>query len=223
MLRSVLVLTAALATAPLAANANTYWDVQSVNIQEVQESAVAPLLTTDCSTLNLHSLADGTIGWNEIVAIGEKVWTIIEAGRPVVNVTTPPVVSALPRGLECWSDLDSWKAPKTKSYEVVYKNGFGMEVVKFRFRLHYTYGGGHKGTGQYLANVTVLPAELNVLWGFTFDANVEVNQALNLGTFDNPMAGLELNLKWKVSTVVKETQNSFHFFVQGDGLSNSAN
>jgi hypothetical protein len=150
------------------------------------------------------------------VAIGQKVWEIIEKNKPVVNVETP-VAHALPRGLECWADLEHWQAPRTASYEVVYKNGFGLEVVKFRFRLHYTYGGGKAELGQYLANVTVMPGELNVMWGYTFGARVEVGQAVNLGSHANPTAGLELNVRWNVKTVLKESENSFHYFVQGDG------
>lgn len=66
-----------------------------------------------------------------------------------------PVAHALPRGLRRWTDLERWSPPETKTYEVVYKNKFGMEVVKFRFRLQYTYGGRRSGRGRYLANVSV--------------------------------------------------------------------
>ena len=98
-----------------------------------------------------------------------------------------------------------------------------MEDVKFRFRLQYTYGGGHSGIGKYLANVTVMPAEVSVSWGYTFNADVQVLNAVNVGTSLSPVAGLELNLKWQVKTVLKESDNSFNFFVQGDGVSQVAN
>lgn len=200
------------------------WDVQKVEMQMVDEGPSIDIFAVenDCTKLNsVRPMLLDNISWDQIIAIGEKVWEIVKAGKPVVKIETP-VAHALPRGLECWADLEHWQAPRTQTYEVKYKNGFGMEVVKFRFRLHYTYGGGKAEKGQYLANVTVLPAELNVMWGYNFDARVEVAQAINMGTTENPMAGLELNLRWNVKTVLKESENSFHFFVQGDGVSKSA-
>jgi hypothetical protein len=108
-----------------------------------------------------------------------------------------------------------------ETYEVAYKNLFGMEVVKFHFRLAYTYGGGRAGAGRYLANVSVLPAELNVLWGYTFNAEVQVMPAVNLGNVTSPVAGLEVNVVWQVKTVLKESDNSVHYFVRGDGLNSN--
>jgi|GEM_PF-1320261 len=201
------------------------WEVQSVELTQIEDHvAVTTLETKDCAQLN--SLADENsaldqITWDQIINIGQKVWEIVQAGKPVVHMETP-VAYALPRGLNCWTDLEHWQPPRTQIYEVKYKNGFGMEVVKFRFRLHYTYGGGKAERGQYLANVSVLPAELNVLWGYNFDANVEVQPAINLGSSENPIGGLELNVRWVVKTVLKESVNSFHFFVQGDGVAKSA-
>lgn len=199
------------------------WDLQKVSIKKIGDQiAIESLNTKDCAqtaTLNEGSF-DG-ITWDQIVNIGQKVWEIVQAGKPVVHMETP-VANALPKGLLCWTDLEHWQAPRTQTYEVIYQNGFGMEVVKFRFRLHYTYGGGKADRGQYLANVTVLPAELNVMWGYNFDAKVEVQPAVNLGTTENPIGGLELNVRWTVKTVVKESINSFHFFVQGNGETKSA-
>jgi len=225
-LNSILSLTvlAFLSLSAHAAEISGPWDVTSVDIQQVHEQVqpVAIEFDNNCNSNNEPmNLTD--IGWSEIINIGQRIWTIVEAGKPVVNVHGAPVAFALPRGITCWNELDSWQAPKIQSYDVTYKNGFGMEVVKFRFRLQYTYGGGRTGKGKYLANVTVMPAQIDVMWGYTFDANVEVEQAVNLGTASNPVAGLELNLKWGVKTVLKQSDNSFHFFVQGDGVSQAVN
>ena len=201
------------------------WEVQSVELRQIEDSlSTLSLNTNDCAELN--SLGDAEsildeVSWDQIVNIGEKVWDIVEKGKPVVHMQTP-VANALPRGLRCWTDLEHWQAPRTSTYEVKYKNGLGMDVVTFRFRLHYTYGGGKAERGQYLANVSVLPAELSVIWGYNFDAKVEVQPAINLGSSENPLGGLELNVRWIVKTILKESVNSFHFFVQGDGVIKSA-
>src|SRR5690348_8485572 len=108
MLRRVLILTAALtAWSANASNNHAWpWDIASVSLEQVQDDTIAsPLVTNDCSKIGINSLEDGTIGWDQIITIGEKIWKIIEAGKPVVTTTTP-VVSALPRGVECWSDLE---------------------------------------------------------------------------------------------------------------------
>lgn len=60
------------------------------------------------------------------------------------------------------------------------------------------------------------------MWGYTFNARVEVPGAVNLGTSASPVAGLELNLHWNVKTVVKESENSVHFFVDGHGQARMA-
>lgn len=210
------------------ADVSTPWDITSVVVQKVREEAITTNIALD-PTCDIHGtrpmsgpdLTD--IEWDTIVNIGQKIWAIIEANKPVVNIGPMPVAYALPRGLECWNHLQGWQSPRVATYEVVYKNGFNMEVVKFRFRLQYTYGGGNAGKGKYLANVSVQPAEVNVVWGYTFNASVDVQQAVNLGSTDDPLAGLELNLKWQVKTVLKESDNSFHFFVQGDGVSQAHN
>lgn len=202
-------------SAPLQ-ESNWPWDIEKFEIKKVDETFSGPVVRGEtCSLFSTSPLVE-VISWDQILTIGEQVWKIIEAGKPVVHVKTP-LVHALPRGLKCWTDLEHWHAPRTQTYQVIYTNGFGMEVVKFRFRLQYTYGGGKGGLGQYLANVTVMPAELNGLWGYTFDVAVEASPAVNLGSKDNPVAGLELNLRWTVSTAVQESVHSSHFFVQGDG------
>lgn len=214
MLRSLLaILAVSLGTA---AHAAMPWDITDMKVELVEDVTEArPLVDDDCVKLN-GIVEDALVNWDQIMAIGEKIWKVVEANKPSVTVKTP-TVSALPRGLSCWADLEQWQAPRTQTYQVIYKNGFGMEAVKFRFRLHYTYGGGKGGRGKYLANVTVMPADLNVIWGYTFNAEVEVGKAVNLGTMESPVAGLELNMKWQVKTVVKEINSSYHYFVQGDG------
>jgi hypothetical protein len=222
MLRIIVFATALTFTSWAHADSPWFWEIQSTDIQLIEETTSANMAVNyDCVSLTGNPLT-GDVSWDDIVNIGKKAWEIIEAGKPVSHIETP-TANALPRGIQCWNNLEHWQAPKVQTYQVVYKNGFGMEVVRFNFRLQYTYGGGKAEKGQYLANVTILPSELNVSWGYNFDARVEVQPAVNVGTQENPIAGLELNLRWTVKTVLKTSENSFHFFVQGDGVSQSVN
>ena len=202
-----------------------FWVVDTVEVNAVPDiGGINLLVENQCNVNSLFAespLDLGTVGWDEIINIGMKVWQIVLDNKPVVHVEIP-VAHAMPRGLNCWSDLERWRAPSTNSYEVLYKNKFGAEVVKFRFRLQFTHGGSHAGLGRYIANATVMPAQIDVLWGYTFNAKVDIAQAVNLGTKQDPVAGLEMNLHWNVKTWVKESDNSVHFFIDGNGNVNHA-
>jgi len=198
------------------------WEVDSVEVRALPDiGGVNILVNNDCDTYSTMSTPLDGISWDDIVNIGRSVWQIIEANKPVLHAELP-VAHAMPRGLKCWSELERWNAPKTQSYEVLYKNKFGMEVVKFRFRLQFTYGGNRAGLGRYIANATVAAGQIDVMWAYTFNANLEVAQAVNLGTSADPVAGLEMNLHWNVKTWIKESENSVHFFISGNGDVNFA-
>jgi hypothetical protein len=192
------------------------WEIGEVTVRQVSEqSLVAPdPSSADCG--NFVTPKDFGIGPSEIITIGEKLWDIVIAGKPKVNVVTP-TVAALPAGTTCWADLAGWHPPKSQIYSVSYKNLMGIEVVHMNFRLQFAYGGSKNGTGKYLSGVTMLPADLSVIWGYDFNASVAADQAINMGTTADPIAGIGLTLKWAIKTPIDETDNSINFFVQGDG------
>lgn len=196
--------------------ANPSDEIAKVKIREVPDSGDKIVLANKCSPDNAVA-AVGNIAWDDIVAIGRTVWDVVVANKPILE-TESPTVHAIPRVAKCWSDLETWKAPITRSYEVVYENKLGIDVVTFRFRLQFAYGGSYQGHGRYLANVTVIPALVDVSWGFKFNAKLMVNEViLNHGTKKDPVAGLDMNLVWNVSSVVKENESSVHFAIDGNG------
>lgn len=196
-----------------------YLTPDSVQVQQIQEpQAIDPEASPvdDCRNPRILE-GDSLIGdFTSIVAVGEKLWKLIEMGRPVVSFKAP-VVHALPPTNLCWSDLEKWQAPKSTLWETVYRNAFGKQVVRFRFRLVYTAGGSLDGKGKYLANVTVQPANLEVSWGYTFNAETTVGRAFNTGTKDDPIAGLQIAVGWNIKTLVKDGMVTENFFVQGNG------
>lgn len=159
---------------------------------------------------------------DSLIALGKKVYPIIEAGKPVLS-SNLPVTHVLPKVAEV-TDYDltlgmmeNWQFPKTKSYKVIYKNPYGMEVIKFVFTVHFQYGGSYEGKGKYLTGVFVSATDLTVAWGFEFSAATEVMAISNMGSFSHPVAGLSLKLNWSVKTLVMENQSSQVFHVTGDG------
>lgn len=189
-----------------------YFTIGDVQIQEVEEST--ELVWESIETEEV--LTDEEIKISEIINLGKKIWDVIVKNRPVVNVKNFSA-SAVPQGITAWQQLEGWQTPKTKTYQVTYKNLYGMNVVDFKFRVLYTTGGSYQGQGKYIARVTIIPADLSVAWGYTFNANVEVPSVLNTGTKENPIAGAEVQLHWSVDTVVKHIQSTVNFFVKGNG------
>jgi hypothetical protein len=89
--------------------------------------------------------------------------------------------------------------------------------VDFSFRLLYTYGGNVEGKGRYLAHVTAVPLNVSVFWGYVFNSEIQIPNIVNVGSHENPVAGMEVLLKWQVKSILKHTEGSKSFFVQGDG------
>lgn len=155
---------------------------------------------------------------NDILNLAQRLWTIIEANRPVVDVQNS-YASALPRGLEHWSQLTGWTPPKGVLYRLTAKNLYGMKMVDVQYSVQRTYGGGYKGKGKYLTAVTVLPLEVNVGSGYRFDlsASVPDSSIINVGTEEDPIAAMSPVLTWRIRTVLKDSQGRSMYHVRGDG------
>lgn len=151
-----------------------------------------------------------------IINIGKKVWKIIEDGKPVVNAQLNSA-SAMPDGVLNWKQLSGWKSPRSASYRVNYKNLFGMTVVDFTYRVLFSYGGQLNGSGKYVTGATIMPAGLDVAWGYSFSSSVEIPTVLNIGSVESPVGGIQMNINWLVGTVLKHSETRSSFFVDGLG------
>ena len=177
---------------------------------------------SDCTKLSTLRPAVGlsdVLDLADIVNLGEQVWKVVKENEPILEAKGM-TASALPMGIQCWNQLSNWSPTRSDTYEVVYKNLYGMKVVDVKFRVIYTYGGKLKGKGNYLTNATIRFGKVNVLWGYMFNADVEIPQVVNMGSVDNPLAGMELTLNWTVNTrpiSLKKSLNSMSFFIAGDG------
>lgn len=168
-------------------------------------------LANTISGLNIEDLGDIKT-W---VTLGAKFWKLIEANVPVANVQTQ-TVSVLPAGLE-WTDMESWQGPFAKSYTITAKNLYGMTVISQTYTVAYNYGGSVKGKGQFLANATIIPTAVEVMWGFKLGSELAVGTTLNTGTYENPVPGVDLTVQWKMDSILKHLEGRDQFFVRGDG------
>lgn len=153
---------------------------------------------------------------DKIINIGKKIWAIVDAGRPVVNIKVD-TANALPAGVRCWDELEGWQAPTSKLYQIAYENGFGSEVVTYNFRVSFIGGGSYKGQGKYITLASVQPAKIDVAWGFRFDATATVPMVFNQGTKVDPLAGMQLAMNWQVRSPLQEIQQAENFFVNAAG------
>jgi len=153
---------------------------------------------------------------DKIINIGKKIWAIVDAGRPVVNLKYD-TAHALPAGIKCWTDLEGWSAPQTKLYQAAYENGFGSTVVNYAFRVSFISGGSWKGQGDYITMATIQPTRVEVAWGFNFDAVATVPIVFNQGTRSAPIAGMQLVMNWQTRSPLKHIQEAESFFINGQG------
>ncbi len=200
-----------------------YLTIDTVTVQEIPDQS--PLLdkiqTFDYAppasiAAQLSPVKELEVEVDTIINIGQKIWTIVEAGKPVVNVELNSA-SAMPVGIKTWQQLSGWKMPQSKSFRVHYTNLFGMNVVDFSYRLMFTFGGHYNGQGHYVTGATILPSALDVAWGYSFKANVEIPTVINMGSVENPIGGVQMNINWVVGTVLKHSQTRASYFVDGLG------
>lgn len=156
---------------------------------------------------------------DNIVNLFEKIWNIIEKNQPVVNITTN-YANAVPYGANHWSMLQGWSRPATKRYSFAMKNGFGSQVVKVIYQVHYTANGNVQGKGKFLTGVTVEPVSVTTSWGYkvTLVSEVPDSTIANVGTHEDPIASMQVQLRWVVHTSVKDITSKAIYYVQGDGV-----
>ena len=207
-----------------------YYQIKEVRVEVIEDNEEA--IFEDVSNVGTYveqksvqqSIGEVIKTGDEIIAFGKRVYAIIEAGRPVVSSSYAPI-SVLPFDKKTNTytsamNLSYWKGPRSKKYRVSYENGFGMNVVDFTYNINMSYGGSNNGKGLYLTNVQIVPQNISVAWGYTFDAKMILTGITNKGSQDSPIASATLNLSYTVSTVIKEDRNNYTYEVVGNGQIN---
>ncbi len=160
---------------------------------------------------------DPLVFLDRIINLANKIWAIIEKNKPVVDITTT-YANAHPEGITHWSQLGEWKPPVGTIYAFHAKNGYGTKVIDVRYQVIRTIGGKYKGKGRYLNGVSVQPLRVDVAWGYKFKMGAKVPSVANVGTTEDPIASMILNLSWAIDTVIKHSEGTSVYYLQGDGV-----
>lgn len=213
--------------------ADQYHTIKTIELKEVVEDGSFKVLSTvevaDELTSFVEKAADprlATIGevikiTKDLIALGEQIYKIVEAGKPVVNMSSAPI-SVLPKdqkgqAVEAFN-LTKWKAPKVKKFIVEAKNYLGMTPVSFEFMVIFSYGGKYNGKGAFINGAQIIPTKADVAWGYELDAAFTVQQITNQGTSDAPIAAAVLSMKYNISTILKDSTENSLFFINGNGV-----
>ncbi len=156
----------------------------------------------------------GSIG--DIIAIGQNIWRIVEAGKPSAHVVSNSV-SALPKDNPHWTLMTNWQGPLIKGYHMEAVNKLGIKVVSMDYKIIAYYGGKWKEKGQYLTNLTMITDNVSVAWGYDLQATAELMDLVNTADEENPVPGCTLQMKWRTDTAVQHREGSHAVFVKGDG------
>ncbi len=199
-----------------ATNTDPYFEISEVSVKEVAVVADTHLYESEDKT----SIKDVIAIIDDLIALGKKVWPLIEGNKPVLNTDMSKQFSVLPNlegdNVEFF-DMENWSFPKAKSYRVEYKNGYGAVVVGFTYTVQFQYGGQYNGVGRYLSGIRVSADQVSVLWGYNFNAKSEMINIANLGTKDFPVAGATVQVSYVVKNVLKEMRSKQSFYVSGRG------
>ncbi|OUR94073.1 hypothetical protein A9Q84_18340 [Halobacteriovorax marinus] len=154
---------------------------------------------------------------DKLIALGKKIWAIVEAGKPVVNVNMATPISVLPKEASAFYDMDSWSSPLVRTYRVVYKNGFGSSVISFDYTVNFQHSGKHDGKGAYITGLNVQASNTSVSWGFNFDASSQLISIANVGSSADPVAGATLRINYSAKSILRSISTSESFHVDGNG------
>lgn len=158
----------------------------------------------------------------DMVALGEAIYDLVKKGKPS-NVTEYAPISVVPKDPATKEivdifDLENFSMPMERTYVARIKSGVGREVVTFKYKVMYSYGGSWNGTGKYLAGVIVVPQSVRTTFGWDFNASMKLSGMMNHGTKANPVAGVMITIKYQMNswTTSFESNDTIHITGRGE-------
>lgn len=179
---------------------------------EIPKDAASQL----CSNYAVAGYEAESVDIGDLINIGKEVWEILKAGKASVNIETD-VATAIPAGLHCWRDLENFSAPQVQTKVVVINNILRSPVVTFTYKVLWLPGGSFKGQGKYIGYATVVPADVQVSWGWKLNAKVTVPTIFNMGSKASPVAGMNLIMSYRADSAISTVEQAQTFYVDGVG------
>ena len=155
----------------------------------------------------------------DLVALGEDVYRLVVKGKPTNNTKYAPI-SVVPKENGEPVDImatENWSMPVKRTFQVVYKNLYGIKVVVFRYSVLYSYAGSYNDKGAYLTSVQIIPEFVRTLFGYDFTATMKLGGIQNSGTRKNPVAGATLLIEYTVNTILEAMTTVGTVYVTGRG------
>lgn len=108
-------------------------------------------------------------------------------------------VSALPPNIN-WMQIENFIDRKYGPFGFTFKDKNQSIVVDFQFYIFYLCKGNYNGSGQYLANVTMVPRYIGIVSGYDCTCKVTSLDPTNFGTSDDPNPGIVLQINFLVKS-----------------------
>lgn len=185
-----------------------------------KKPAIPDSLQKSSPTLGIPELTVIEVVLDQIINIGKKVWKVVDAGKSIVNLSTD-VATALPKTVNgqplCWTDLENWQAPRSRTFQVTFRNIYGT-VVDLRYRILFVYGGSYEGKGRYIGYAAIDPS-VDLAWGYNVDIEASTLSVFNIGNKSSPVAAMNLQIKYTITTALplKTASESKVYYITGQG------
>lgn len=157
----------------------------------------------------------------DLVALGEQIYELVQKGKPT-NTTEYAPISVVPRDPMTKEyvdpfELENFSMPIEKKYTTVVKNGSGSEVVRFEYMIIFSYGGSYNGAGKYITGAEIVPIKVNTKFGWDFNATMKLGGIMNNGTKENPVAGVNLTMKYQMNSWSSSFERNDVIYINGAG------
>lgn len=179
--------------------------------------------TAGTGTFNDRSEKVGTVIGiaKDIVALGEQVYELVKKGKPT-NTTEYAPISVLPKaavsGREVdWDELENFSMPTEKKFVTSIKNGVGNEVVRFEYMVIFSHSGTFNGAGKYITGAEIVPVSVKTSFGWDFSATMKLGGIMNNGTVADPIAGVNLTIKYKMDSWSSAFERNDLIYINGAG------
>jgi len=179
--------------------------MQEVDLSEenVSESFFDPEIMAQIETLQV---------------LGKQMWQFVVNNEPQSTIEEH-YAHVVPSDVKSWTELELWSRPESMTLQVNYRNFF-HRVAEIKYRISFSHSGSYEGKGAYLANIHIIPEDVAVKGlGHTVDASAKMLQAVNVGTKDSPIAGVQIQISWTVDNIMRKNKGSMLIYLEGSGFS----